>query len=160
MARGKLTIAKSYQDDIRSIEKLLKDYKVIIDDNHTILNQHIAAFKEIVEELRNNDIASREEVLRLHDKLDEILNIKVNGTVGLKNVLAVVYEDTSAIRANKNVKKSVKEWINTHSTVKAIFNSKPVTIVLTIFFTLIVLRIFGIDVSHIDPIAFFKDLHF
>ena len=160
MAKGKVEKILSdgeYIKTIREIQNLLKKYNVEVENNNTLLAHHIKAFNEAIKELRDGRALNEKSIKELHNKFDEILNIKVNGFIGLKNVLTVLCEATASDRANTNIKKSIKEWLNTHSTIKTILKSRPVTIVFTILLTVIGLKLLGVDLVHLDITEIIKN---
>ena len=124
MAKSKFKLDKLYQDKIDVIQKLLNKHQKLIIKNDSLLNKHIEDFKELVKELTTSRLKSEEQIKLIHTKLDEILNIEVNGTIGLKNVLTIVYEATASHRANIKVTDSIKYWFENHRTIKTIIGSR------------------------------------
>lgn len=150
-----MKLDKSYIDRIAAIDKLLVKHNKLFIKNDSILNEHIIKFNEIVKELKSSDINNIEQLKTVNCKLDSILNIKVNGTTGLENVLRLVYESTKTHRASNNVNRAIREWFDCHKTLKLILKSK---IVLVIFTAIIVsiLQAFGIDINTITNVILGK----
>ena len=158
MAKKKLEIEKIYIKRMNEIEVLLNDHQKLIIKNDSTLNKHIKLFKEFVKETKHNSDLNAEEHKAIVEKLNSILDIKVNGTIGLENALRLVYENTKGLRANQKVGDAIRNWFETHKTIKAILNYKPVVIGLTVFIIILLVNIFSIDINLKDLYNFIKSI--
>jgi len=52
-----------------------------------------------------------EELVKVNTKLDSILNIRVNGTVGFEAAMQELYVVTSGLRASKKLSTAFRDWI-------------------------------------------------
>jgi hypothetical protein len=57
---------------------------------------------------------------QLNTKLDRILDVKINGTVGFENVIALLGEVTSSARWRKHARKAMASWTEKHPTIKSV----------------------------------------
>ncbi len=168
-----MKLDQSYEKRIISIEQLLKKHGKIILNNDSILSKHIVNFNAFVEELRISGIEIQEDLetnntkickelvnhqnsniadfKSINEKLDTILNIKVNGTTGLENVLRLVYESTKTHRASNNVSRAIREWFDCHKTLKLVFTSRTGLIILTFILTNII-QMFGVKIIDISKL--------
>ncbi len=158
MTKLKRTIDKSFEKRINVIEKLLKEHNVEIINANTLLGQHIISFNEVLKELRSDSEYTQKEFKGMSEKLDKVLNIKVNGFVGLDAVLKALCDVTAPQRANKGVINSIKNWFNTHKTIKTVLQSRPVVVVVTILVTLQGLKLFGVEVTKINIVEIIKNI--
>jgi hypothetical protein len=86
----------------------------------------------------------------LHEKIDKVLNVRVNGSVGLEQALQTIYKITAPQRSTIELKKSIRDWCSKHKLIGALVNSKyfvKTTIALTLWVVLSSLQVLGVDIN-------------
>jgi hypothetical protein len=53
-------------------------------------------------------------------KLDRILGIRINGTIGFENVIALLAEATAGVRWRLKARKAIALWAENHPTLKSV----------------------------------------
>ena len=87
-----------------------------IEERVTDLETKMGSYGELL-----TDIKSEQKIT--HDKLDEILSIRVNGKAGLAASLKDLYDLTYSIRVNKKLENSFDDWLKIHPIINNIIKS-------------------------------------
>ena len=99
-----------------------------------------------------------DKLTKVHSTLNEIANVKVNGTIGITQVLHDLYVATAELRSNYEMGSSFKRWLAQHKATKYFISSnvgKIIIVSVAIFIVLSVLNAIGVS---IDPIQIFKNI--
>lgn len=116
---------------INIIEKLIKEVKTFQQKELKLLRDKIGAI-EILHEL---------ELKPIHEKINKIVNVKINGSEGLEECLKVLYEVTRNQRSNKTLFDAIKVWLEEHKKIKLFILSDKIKNILYGIFTFIILEI-------------------
>jgi len=117
----------------------LNDVESQIDNLKQQLNKNETDHKEMSDKIDN-----------ISTSLTEIINVRVNGCVGFKEVITQLYRLTADKRTKKKFIDSAKEFINNRPILKGIFATKIgllVIILVGIFMILSVLSVLGVPVN-------------
>ena len=86
----------------------------------------------------------------MHETLNSIANVRVNGSAGLTEVLTELYKSTAELRANQKMSSTFKEWISQHKLVRLLVNTRGGIIFsfsVIAFIVLCVLHVLGVPVN-------------
>ena len=139
--------------DIKKNYEKLEIVEQSIKDVDTKLNDHILTAKSLIDTNEKNHQLLFQATYQINEKLDTILNVRVNGTVGLENALRSLYEVTSSSRSNKQLSKAVRNWIDKHKVLSTLLSSRifiGTTIIFSVWFILSILQLMGVDINAVD----------
>jgi len=147
------TIVNTHESEMQNLQKIIDKHLVETDIIIHEWNSNISETHDEIKELSNKvgDIAkiATVDVKNLHDKVDRILNIKVNGSANLEESLREVYRATKSQRSFIRIKDYFKGFFARHTTIKAIFTSGLMINLYIIAITWIVLSTLHIFDVHI-----------
>ena len=167
-------LRKELQSNVPRIEEIGNRLYKHIDETKLVLEESTKRFQAITdtfiklnEKIDSNKLISEDEydkhvqilnnigneVKEIHDKVNSILMIKVNGKIGLEEGLRAVYEATKSVRANTQLIKSLRFWIINHPIFGLLLKNRIFIIsisILILWLFLSILQSMGLDINVIQ----------
>ena len=150
----KSKIKATEQKRLILIEKILKEHgneiHGLIESTNILSNNlktHIEESEALLKEWRDGNLENKKSNEEIHEKINRILTIKVNGSANLEDALKAIYEATKKDRAWFTMKRASDEWISTHPVLEKFYESKFskwLTGFVVFSFVFVFLQLFGV----------------
>lgn len=148
----------THSERLDILEKTMKQHTILIQDLTKTFADHIEYSKSWKKELETGN----KEIKEIHEKINKILNVKVNGRVGLEESLKDLYELTKSQRANRRLKNALKDWINSKPTIKKFYDSKffkAFSYIVILWFIFGILKLLNINITFGDLVQYIADTY-